>query len=81
MINPLLTTEEVADLIKVAEVTVRKWRLNGLGPRFTRCGASIRYSRPDLDAWILSRTVASTSESLEPFDHDVSASPDSVEAR
>ena len=77
MINPLLTTGEVADLIKVAEVTVRKWRLNGLGPRFTRCGASIRYSRPDLDAWILSRTVASTSESLEPFDHIANDTPNS----
>ena len=77
MINPLLTTGEVADLIKVAEVTVRKWRLNGLGPRFTRCGASIRYSRPDLDAWILSRTVASTSESLEPFDQIANDTPNS----
>ncbi len=81
MIDSLLTTEEVADLLKVAEVTLRKWRLNGLGPRFTRCGASIRYSRPDLDAWILSRTVASTSEALEPSGHDVSVSPDSLEAR
>lgn len=77
MTNPLLTTEEVADLIKIAEVTLRKWRLNGLGPRFTRCGASIRYSRTDLDAWILSRTVASTSEALEPCDQNRNATPNS----
>lgn len=77
MINSLLTTEEVADLIKVAEVTVRKWRLTGGGPRFTRCGASIRYSRPDLDAWILSRTVASTSDALYSVDQNENDTPNS----
>ena len=81
MTEPLLTTSEVASLIQIAPITLRKWRLAGSGPPFSRCGANIRYSRPDLDAWILSRTVASTSETLEPSGHDVSASLDSLEAR
>jgi excisionase family DNA binding protein len=58
----LLTTPEVADLLQVAEITLRKWRLSGAGPRFVRCGANIRYHRDDIDQWIAARTVASTSE-------------------
>lgn len=57
-----MTTPEVADLLKVAEITLRKWRLIGAGPRFVRCGANVRYHRDDIDRWIAARTVASTSE-------------------
>jgi excisionase family DNA binding protein len=58
----LLTTAEVAVLLQIAEITLRKWRLAGTGPRFVRCGTSVRYHSADLDRWIASRTVASTSE-------------------
>lgn len=62
MNHGLLTTPEVADLLQVAEITLRKWRLSGAGPRFVRCGANVRYRRDDIDQWIAERTVASTSE-------------------
>ncbi|WP_426042389.1 helix-turn-helix transcriptional regulator [Brevundimonas sp. TWP2-3-4b1] len=62
MPQSLLTTAEVADLLQLAEITLRKWRLTGTGPRFVRCGTSVRYHSADLDSWIASRTVASTSE-------------------
>ncbi len=58
----LMTTSEVASLLKVAEITLRKWRLNGAGPRFVRCGANVRYQRDEIERWIAARTVASTSE-------------------
>ena len=64
MTTALLTTAEVADQLQVAEITLRKWRLAGTGPRFVRCGANVRYQKSDLEAWIASRTVASTSEVL-----------------
>ncbi|TAL32082.1 MAG: DNA-binding protein [Phenylobacterium sp.] len=64
MTHSLLTTPEVADLLQVAEITLRKWRLNGAGPRFVRCGANVRYRRDDIDQWIADRTVASTSEPI-----------------
>ena len=64
MTTALLTTAEVADLLQIAEITLRKWRLAGTGPRFVRCGTNVRYQKPDLEAWIASRTVASTSEVL-----------------
>ena len=60
----LLTTSEVAALLQVAEITLRKWRLSGAGPRFVRCGANVRYHHDDIDRWIADRTIASTSESL-----------------
>jgi excisionase family DNA binding protein len=60
--EPLLNTPEAAILLGVAEITLRKWRISGKGPRFVRCGASIRYRRTDLEDWILRNSVASTSE-------------------
>ena len=60
--DPILTTPELAQEFNVAEITLRKWRLGGTGPRFIRVGANIRYRRSDIDAWLASRTVSSTSE-------------------
>ena len=62
MSDRLHTTSEIAELLQVAEITLRKWRLGGAGPRFTRVGANIRYRLSDVDDWIASRTVSSTSE-------------------
>jgi predicted DNA-binding transcriptional regulator AlpA len=58
----LLTTPEVAGRLGVAEITLRKWRISGSGPRFIRCGANVRYRTADIESWVSSRTVASTSE-------------------
>lgn len=60
--DPILTTPELAQEFNVAEITLRKWRLGGTGPRFIRIGANIRYRRSDIDAWLAFRTVSSTSE-------------------
>ena len=60
--EPLLTTEQVADHLGVAPITLRKWRLEGYGPRFVRCGSNVRYSAQDIATWIAANTVASTSE-------------------
>ena len=58
----LLSTTDVAGRLGVAEITLRKWRLYGSGPRFVRCGANVRYREVDLEGWLASRTVGSTSE-------------------
>lgn len=58
----LLSTTDVARRLGVAEVTLRKWRIYGAGPRFVRCGANVRYREVDLESWLASRTVGSTSE-------------------
>jgi hypothetical protein len=48
-----LTTEEVADLLRVNRSTVCRWRLSGCGPRVTWLSAKIpRYQKTDLLNWV-----------------------------
>jgi len=61
-LETLLSTSDVARRLGVAEVTLRKWRIYGTGPRFVRCGANVRYRSADVEIWMASRTVGSTSE-------------------
>jgi hypothetical protein len=49
----LLTTAEVAALLKVDSSTVCRWRTSGQGPRVTWLSPSIpRYQRTDLLEWL-----------------------------
>jgi predicted DNA-binding transcriptional regulator AlpA len=58
----LLTQREAAMALRLSERTLEGMRVQGKGPRFVRCNRSIRYRQSDLDAWIASRVVHSTSE-------------------
>jgi excisionase family DNA binding protein len=51
----LMATAEVAGYFRVDSSTVRRWRLDGLGPRFVKIGSVYRYPRPALDEWIAHR--------------------------
>ena len=54
----LLTTAEVAALLKVSRSTLSRWRSVGIGPRVTWLTENIpRYQRADVVEW-LRRTVA-----------------------
>ena len=66
MLERLLNTQEVADLLQVAPITLRKWRLLGRGPRFARLGANVRYQEVDVTAWVAARKTSSTSEARPP---------------
>lgn len=57
----LLTTEEVAQRLRVNPSTVRRWRLDSVGPRFIRIGTLYRYPRVLLDEWIADRIAESVS--------------------
>jgi excisionase family DNA binding protein len=50
-----LTTEELADELKVPISTVYKWRHEGTGPKAHRIGRHTRYKRGDLDRWLETR--------------------------
>jgi hypothetical protein len=41
--HELMTTEEVAHHFRVDPSTVRRWRLDGVGPRFVKIGHVYRY--------------------------------------
>lgn len=56
----LLTQLEAATLLHLSERTLE--RLRGAGPKFVRLGRSIRYRPTDIEAYIASRVVSSTSE-------------------
>lgn len=51
----LLTTEEVAKLFRVNPSTIRRWRLDDVGPGYVKIGNVYRYPRALLDEWLAAR--------------------------
>lgn len=44
---------QLAGELGVDEVTLWRWRRDGIGPRYHRVGPrAIRYARADVDAWL-----------------------------
>jgi predicted DNA-binding transcriptional regulator AlpA len=58
----LLSQREVASLLHLSERTLERFRVSGTGPKFVCLGRSIRYRLTDIEAYITSRVVSSTSE-------------------
>lgn len=56
-LTPLLTVEELAQLLSVPVGTLYKWRLKGTGPKAYRIGKHLRYDPHDLKAWLDSRAA------------------------
>ena len=48
----LLREQQVAELLGCSAAALRKWRLNGDGPRYCKLGRLVRYSEADLLAYI-----------------------------
>jgi predicted DNA-binding transcriptional regulator AlpA len=63
--QPLLTQDEVADLLKLSVRTVERLRVSGTGPKFRRILRSIRYRPEDVQSWLASQLVSSTSEAAQ----------------
>ena len=63
-LDPLLTTAQTAALLGLQAQTLRKWRLQGLGPPYVRLGdgpgARVAYRQGDIDAWVAARVYTST---------------------
>jgi excisionase family DNA binding protein len=58
----LLTQTELAELIRVSERTLERWRVQGDGVPFVKLGRRVLYRRTDVEEWIASHVVSSTSE-------------------
>jgi predicted DNA-binding transcriptional regulator AlpA len=58
----MLTQSECAEHLRLSERTLERFRVSGIGPKFVRMGKSVRYRLCDVEAWIASRFVGSTSE-------------------
>ena len=52
MMDQLLTTEELATRLRVNPSTVRRWRLDDVGPPYLRVGTVYRYPVSALETWI-----------------------------
>jgi predicted DNA-binding transcriptional regulator AlpA len=60
--QPLLTQRQASEMLVLSERTIERLRVSGLGPKFIRVRRSIRYRVVDLEEWIASRVVTSTSQ-------------------
>jgi excisionase family DNA binding protein len=58
----LLTGREAAELLRLSQRTLERYRAAGTGPRYAALGRAIRYRRRDLLDWIERSARHSTSE-------------------
>ena len=62
----ILDTPGAAEYLRLSTPTLERLRLTGNGPAFAKLTpgrrGSVRYRRTDLDSWLASRLVRSTSE-------------------
>jgi len=59
MLN-LLTEEDVSRQLHVSLAALRRWRLEGRGPRFIKVSALVRYRPEELEQWLASRPTGGT---------------------
>lgn len=62
MTHDVLNTKEAANYVRLGKPTLERFRISGDGPRYCKLGGAVRYRKADLDAWLESRLVRSTSE-------------------
>jgi predicted DNA-binding transcriptional regulator AlpA len=60
--QPLLTQNEVAEVCKLSVRTLERLRTTSGGPKYLKIRNSIRYRPVDVEAWLASQIVRSTSE-------------------
>lgn len=58
----IMNVQEAAHYVRLSAPTLNRFRTTGGGPRYAKLGGAVRYRKADLDAWLTSRLVGSTSE-------------------
>ena len=62
-LDDLLTTAEVAAIIRAPASTLRYWRHLGTGPHSFRLGRRVVYRRADVAEWLHEQSEASRAQS------------------
>jgi len=62
-----LSNEQAAEYLGLKAATLNKWRVYGEGPPFIKVGRLIQYRKIDLDDYLSSRLVKSTTEAAARF--------------
>ncbi len=58
-----LTAAEAAALLRVSQITLSRWRIQGYGPRWIKMGPKrVAYAMDDLIAWTNAQKRSSTSD-------------------
>ena len=60
--NNLLTEEQVSQQLHVSLAALRRWRLEGRGPRYIKVSALVRYRPEELEEWLASLPSGGTAE-------------------
>lgn len=63
--EPLQDESAISKRLNCETKTLQAWRSRGGGPPFVKVGRLVRYRPQDVEAWIESRRVASTSEAVK----------------
>ncbi|SEP47660.1 Helix-turn-helix domain-containing protein [Rhodospirillales bacterium URHD0017] len=64
--SPVTDTGGAARYVGLSESSLNKKRCDGTGPKYQKIGKAVRYRFCDLDSWLESNTVASTTEAAAP---------------
>lgn len=64
-----LKLKEVAELLNVSEITIRRWLADGKIPAY-RINHQYRFSRTEIENWIISHRLACCSEETKPVKTD-----------
>jgi excisionase family DNA binding protein len=52
----IMTSQEVADYLRIPMGTLNNWAYQRIGPRFAKVGRYRRYKRTDVDEWYAERS-------------------------
>jgi excisionase family DNA binding protein len=58
----VMNTKEAAVYVRLGKPTLERFRITGDGPAYVKLGSAVRYRKSDLDAWLVSRVMRSTSD-------------------
>jgi hypothetical protein len=61
----MLTANEVAEALRIKAQTLAKWRLQGRNLSFVKAGSRVLYDLAEVQRFIASRTLSSTSADAE----------------
>jgi predicted DNA-binding transcriptional regulator AlpA len=60
--SALRTEDETAARLNMKPQTLARWRVEGRGPRYVKCGRAVRYRDADIEQFIEERVRDSTSQ-------------------
>lgn len=60
--KPVMDTDEAAAYLVMSTQNLELLRVNGGGPKYSKCGRLVRYRRSSLDRWLADNEISHTAE-------------------